>query len=106
MAYANSRTTVETPLGPREIFRLDAVRNLGDVDSLPYCIKVLLEAALRAHDGHVVRDEDVIALARYDATKVEETEIAFRPGRVVLQDDTDSIARNAPAELDHDTDGH
>ena len=88
MAYADSRTTVETPLGPREIFRLDAVRNLGDVDSLPYSIKVLLEAALRAHDGHVVRDEDVIALARYDATKVTETEVAFRPGRVVLQDFT------------------
>ncbi|HEX5631262.1 MAG TPA: aconitate hydratase AcnA [Acidimicrobiia bacterium] len=83
-----ARTTIETPLGMRDIYRLDAVRNLGEVDSLPYSIKVLLEAVLRTHDGHIVRDEDVTALARYDATRVAETEIAFRPGRVVLQDFT------------------
>ena len=28
------------------------------------------------------------------------------PGRVALEDDADSIARDAPAELEHDTDGH
>ncbi|MBI5156700.1 MAG: aconitate hydratase AcnA [Acidimicrobiia bacterium] len=83
-----ARATIDTPLGRREVFRLDAVRDLGDVDSLPYSIKVLLEAVLRTHDGHVVRDADVTALATYDATKVAETEVAFRPGRVVLQDFT------------------
>src|SRR3990170_5026574 len=83
-----ARTTIETPLGKREIFRLEACRDHGDIDALPYSIKVLLEAVLRTHDGHVVRDEDVIALASYDATKVAGTKIAFRPGRVVLQDFT------------------
>ncbi len=83
-----ARSTIDTPLGPREIFRLDALRSHGDVDALPYSIKVLLEAVLRTHDGHVVRDEDVLALTQYDATKVAETEVAFRPGRVVLQDFT------------------
>src|SRR4030042_1094502 len=83
-----ARATIDTPLGRREVFHLDAVRDLGDVDSLPYSIKVLLEAVLRTHDGHVVRDTDVTALAAYDATKVAETEVAFRPGRVVLQDFT------------------
>src|SRR3990170_2290206 len=83
-----ARTTIDTPLGRREIFRLDALRDHGSVDTLPYSIKVLLEAVLRTHDGHVVRDEDVTALAAYDAAKVAETEIAFRPGRVVLQDFT------------------
>ena len=84
----DARTTIETPLGTREIFRLDALRDHGDIAALPYSIKVLLEAVLRTHDGHVVRDEDVMALAAYDATKVAGTEIAFRPGRVVLQDFT------------------
>ena len=70
------------------MFRLDALRDLGDVDSLPYSIKVLLEAVLRTHDGHIVRDTDVTSLAAYDATKVADTEVAFRPGRVVLQDFT------------------
>ena len=83
-----ARTTIETPLGKREIFRLEACRDHGDIDALPYSVKVLLEAVLRTHDGHVVRDEDVLALSSYDATKVAGTEIAFRPGRVVLQDFT------------------
>ncbi|MEK7252160.1 MAG: aconitate hydratase AcnA [Actinomycetota bacterium] len=83
-----ARTTIDTPLGPREVFRLDALADHGDITNLPYSIKVLLEAVLRNHDGLVVRDEDVHALASYDATKVAETEIAFRPGRVVLQDFT------------------
>ena len=84
----NARATLSTPLGERAIYRLDALKSIGDVDSLPYSIKVLLEAALRNHDGHAVTDEDIRAIASYDATKVGETEIAFSPGRVVLQDFT------------------
>jgi aconitate hydratase len=83
-----ARTTLDTPLGERVVYRLDALKHLGDVDSLPYTIKVLLESVLRNHDGRVVTDDDVQALAQYDASKVEATEIAFTPGRVVLQDFT------------------
>jgi aconitate hydratase len=83
-----ARTTIDTPLGERVVYRLDALKHLGDIDSLPYTIKVLLESVLRNHDGRVVTDDDVQALAQYDASKVEETEIAFTPGRVVLQDFT------------------
>ena len=83
-----ARTTIDTPLGERVIHRLDALNHIGDVAALPYTIKVLLESVLRNHDGHTVTDRDVTALAQYDAAKVEETEIAFTPGRVVLQDFT------------------
>jgi aconitate hydratase len=83
-----ARATIDTPMGSRTVYRLDALKDMGDIDSLPYSIKVLLEAALREHDGQSVTDEDVRALAQYDATKVEETEIAFKPARVVLQDFT------------------
>ena len=81
-------TTIDTPLGKRTVWRIDALRSFGDVDSLPYTVKVLLEAALRHHDGRVVQDEDVQVLAAYDAAKAGESEIAFSPGRVVLQDFT------------------
>ena len=84
----NARTTLDTPLGTRSISRLDALRDVGDIDRIPYCIKVLLESCLRHLDGHVVTEEDVRALAAYDATAVGETEIPFTPGRVVLQDFT------------------
>ena len=83
-----SRAEIATALGPRSVYRLDALRHLGDIDSLPYTIKVLLESALRNHDGESITDEDVTALAQYDASKVEETEVAFAPARVVLQDFT------------------
>ena len=83
-----AKAAIETPLGNRTVYRLDALRTIGDIDSLPYSIKVLLESVLRHHDGSTVTDRDVQALAQYDASKVDETEIAFTPGRVVLQDFT------------------
>ncbi len=83
-----ARGTIDTPLGSRVVHRLDALGHLAEIDTLPYTIKVLLESALRNHDGTVVTDDDVYALANYDATNVAETEIAFNPGRVVLQDFT------------------
>ncbi|MDH3261006.1 MAG: aconitate hydratase AcnA [Acidimicrobiia bacterium] len=83
-----ARTSISTPLGERTIYRLDALRDIGDINTIPYSIKVLTEAVLRNYDGVVVRDDDVRALASYDARKVAETEIPFKPGRVVLQDFT------------------
>ena len=83
-----SAATISTPIGTRTVHRLEALRDQGDIDSLPYSIKVLLEAALRNYDGRTVTAEDVIGLASYDGAKVTETEIPFSPGRVVLQDFT------------------
>ena len=83
-----ARATIDTPLGERTIYRLDALRDMGDVDALPYSIKVLLESALRNHDGRVITDDDVRAVAQYDATKAGDAEVAFKPARVVLQDFT------------------
>ena len=78
----------DSPAGPRAIHRLDALRDHGDLDTIPYSVKVLLESALRNCDGRTVTEGDVIALASYDAAKVEPVEIPFSPGRVVLQDFT------------------
>ena len=84
----HARHTLTTPLGERVVFRLDTLRDIGDVDALPYSIKVLLESVLRNHDGRVFTDDDVRAVAQYDATKVGEAEVAYKPARVVLQDFT------------------
>jgi aconitate hydratase A / 2-methylisocitrate dehydratase len=83
-----ARKTIQTPLGERTIYELNALRGIGEVANLPYSIKILLEACLRHHDGYVVTDEHIKALASYDAKKVGEQEIPFNPGRVVLQDFT------------------
>jgi len=80
-----ARTTLETALGSREIARLDGI---DGVEDLPYSVKVLLESALRNLDDKTVTEEDVLRIASYDARNVDEQEIPFIPGRVVLQDFT------------------
>ncbi|MDY7109249.1 MAG: aconitate hydratase AcnA, partial [Planctomycetota bacterium] len=84
----SARSTLDTPLGQRAVYRLDALGKLGNVETLPYCMKVILEACLRHCDGDVVREDDVRAIAGYDPLNAGTTEIPFRPGRVVLQDFT------------------
>ena len=70
-----------------EIFRLDAI---GDsrVEQLPYTLKILLENLLRHEDGEDITAEDIEALAAWDPKADPETEIAFTPARVILQDFT------------------
>jgi len=80
-----ARDRIDTPLGPREIVRLDAIEG---IENLPYSIKVLLESVLRNADGRSITAEDVQRIAGYDATNVQQQEIPFIPGRVVLQDFT------------------
>ncbi len=81
----NGYETISTPLGERVVYRLDS---LGNLETLPYSIRVLLESCLRHCGDGIVTDQDVQALAMYDATNVGEVEIPFTPGRVVLQDFT------------------
>ncbi len=85
----NASASLETKAGVVRYARLDALKDKGfDLDKLPYSIRVLLESCLRNVDGNVVTDAHVEALANYDAKNVGEQEIAFKPGRVVLQDFT------------------
>jgi aconitate hydratase len=56
--------------------------------TLPYAMKILLENLLRHEDGVSVLPAHIEAVARWDATKEPDTEIAFMPARVVLQDFT------------------
>ena len=83
----DSRSTLDTPSGEKVIYRLDALRSLGDIDRLPLTIKVLLESCLRNCDGTVVTEDHVRSLVASPEAGAG-TEIAFTPGRVVLQDFT------------------
>ena len=62
-------------------------QGLTNLSRLPFSIRVLLEAALRNHDGFLVRDQDVKALAAWKPGG-EAVEIPFMPARVILQDFT------------------
>jgi len=86
----NAATTLEVDGKSYTVYRLGALKDagIGHVDKLPYSIKVLLESCLRNADDKVVLSQHVKSLASYNATDVGEQEIAFNPGRVVLQDFT------------------
>src|SRR5437867_1036989 len=72
-----------------ELFRLQALAKAGlPVERLPYSIKILLENLLRTLDDRVVTAGDVEAVARWDPKAEPSREIAFTPGRVLLQDFT------------------
>ena len=61
---------------------------LGPIDHLPFAMKILLENLLRHEDGVSVLPAHIEAVARWDAKAEPDTEIAFMPARVVLQDFT------------------
>ena len=86
----NTAATLETAGGPVGIHRLGALEEagLGDVGSLPYVIKVLLEAATRRWDGHTITDGHVAELAAWRTESQGEAEVPFTPARVILQDFT------------------
>jgi aconitate hydratase len=70
-------------------FSLPRLGERFDIKRLPYSMKILLENLLRNEDGGMtVGPEHIEAVAKWDARKEPDTEIAFMPARVVLQDFT------------------
>jgi aconitate hydratase len=59
-----------------------------DLGRLPYSMKILLENLLRHEDGVTVLPAHIEAVAKWDPKADPETEIAFMPARVLLQDFT------------------
>ena len=73
-----------------EIYRLDAVTRAGcgDVATLPYSLRILLENLLRHEDGKTVSKADIEAVAGWDPKAKKAHEIQLRPARVLMQDFT------------------
>ncbi|MBF1703275.1 MAG: aconitate hydratase AcnA, partial [Streptococcus sanguinis] len=59
----------------------------GDIEKLPYSIRILLESVLRKEDGIDVTKDNIISLIHYQA-KSPSGEVPFKPSRVILQDFT------------------
>jgi aconitate hydratase len=59
-----------------------------NVAKLPFSMKVLLENLLRYEDGRTVKVDDVKAVANWSPAKTSDSEIAYRPARVLMQDFT------------------
>src|SRR3954469_13188398 len=73
-----------------ELYRLDALikAGVGDVATLPYSMRILLENLLRYEDGLTVQGKDVEAVASWNPKQRVEHEVQLRPARVLMQDFT------------------
>ncbi len=109
--YFNARDTFDTGNGEAVLYRLDALERagVGNVATLPYSIKVLLEAALRQADGFEITRENIETIAAWNADTAGKVEIPFKPARVILQDFTGvpsvvdlAALRNAMARMGGD----
>jgi len=80
-----SRSTFKVNGKDYTYFRLDKVKGS---EQLPFSLKILLENLLRHEDGISVTKSDIQALAKWNPKAEPDTEIAFTPARVLMQDFT------------------
>ncbi|HDR03916.1 MAG TPA: aconitate hydratase AcnA [Candidatus Marinimicrobia bacterium] len=71
-----------------DLNHLEKIGIIADLNTLPFSIKVLLEAVLRNVNGFEVTENDLYALAGWKPKMEKVIEIPFKPARVVLQDFT------------------
>jgi aconitate hydratase len=86
-----SRSKLKTRSGDFVVYRLDALKKAGletSLETLPFSIRVVLEAILRSVDGELVQEQDVKNLASWNAKAPKDIEVPFMPARVILQDFT------------------
>ena len=69
-------------------FNLAEKNGLDGISKLPKSLKVLLENLLRYEDDKSVTRSQILALQDWLKNKKSDTEIAYRPARVLLQDYT------------------
>ncbi len=108
-----ARATMSLGREPVTIYRLPelARQGVGNLDRLPFSIRVLLENALRWCGQGVVTEAHVRTLAAWPAQQADRPEFPFMPARVVLQDFTGvpcvvdlAAMRDAMAEMGGDPD--
>lgn len=84
----NTKTHVKLGDHDYEIFDLNKLSDSEKVKTLPFSLKILLENLLRHEDGDSVSKQDIQQLIDWDPKAPPQTEIAFTPSRVILQDFT------------------
>jgi aconitate hydratase len=86
----NSFNTLDTLVVGDHSYEIFSLRKLPaqQLARLPFSLKILLENLLRFEDGRTVTRSDIEALLSWNPQAEPDTEIAFRPARVLMQDFT------------------
>ena len=90
MQNADFITTVDIQGKKYDIFDINKLeaKGIATVGNLPFSIKILVENLLRKLDGRVVREEDLLNIARWKKRYDVPQEIPYHPARVLMQDFT------------------
>ena len=90
MDNTDYRSQIKTKKGIYTFFDIQRLEadGIGDIQRLPYSIKVLVENLLRKLDGQIVRAEDLKNIARWQKRYTAPQEIPYHPARVLMQDFT------------------
>ncbi len=85
-----TRKTLNVAGKSYDYFSLKAAQaaGVGDVDNLPYSLKVLMENLLRNEDNFTVFGDDIKAMGEWTKNKKSTREINYYPARVLMQDFT------------------
>ncbi|RLC29557.1 MAG: aconitate hydratase AcnA, partial [Deltaproteobacteria bacterium] len=70
-----------------DISRLEK-KGLAQINRLPFSIRILVENLLRRLDNDIVREQDLLQVARWQKTYDSPVEIPFFPARILMQDFT------------------
>src|ERR1051325_5593945 len=86
----SSKAQIAIGGGKVELYRLAALvkAGVGDVATLPYSMRILLENLLRYEDGKTVQPADIQAVAGWDPRQRVEHEGQLRPACALMQDFT------------------
>lgn len=76
----------ELPRENSKFFRIDRLKEQGiaDTETLPFTIKILLEALLRSENGQDITKDTIIKLARYNPKATKDIQVPFKPSRCSL----------------------
>lgn len=85
-----TRKTLNVAGKSYDYFSLKAAQSagVGDVENLPFSLKVLMENLLRNEDNFTVFADDIKAMGEWTKNKKSTREINYYPARVLMQDFT------------------
>lgn len=111
MSYSKAKSVKEISVNGKS-YQYSSLKDLhqGNIEHLPFSIRILLENVLRNYDGFSITDEHISTLVNWKP-ETEDKDIPFMPGRILMQDFT-----GVPAVVDmaslrsefirHGKDGH
>jgi len=88
MSYSKAKSVKELSVNGKK-YKFCSLKDLkdGDVEHLPFSIRILLENVLRNYDGFSITDEHIETLLKWTPEAVDK-DIPFMPARILMQDFT------------------